>query len=87
LRFNEYIEAVGPTVFAQRLQDGFGGHRIEAEGLDLSLRPLAPLGARGPVFAQSTFPGPSVSPAVFQNCSGWDFSYVGNPTDKVPACV
>jgi hypothetical protein len=44
-------------------------------------------GREAPVFAQSTFPGPSVSPAVFQNCSGWDFSYVGNPTDIVPACA
>jgi len=43
LRLNDHIEADGPTVFAPRLQDGTGGHRVEAEDVHLPQGPLAPL--------------------------------------------
>jgi hypothetical protein len=37
IKFNEHIEADGPTVFAHT------EHRVETQGLDLPLRPLARL--------------------------------------------
>jgi hypothetical protein len=43
LRLNEHIEADGPTVFRARLQDGLGGYSVEAQGLDVPLRPFARL--------------------------------------------
>ena len=43
LQLNEQISEPGDIVFRTHLQARPGRHRIEAEGLDLSLRPLAGL--------------------------------------------
>jgi len=43
LRFNEHIEGDGPTVFAHACPARPGRHRLQAQGLKLSLRPLARL--------------------------------------------
>src|SRR5262245_14896897 len=42
LRFNEHIEGDGPTVFAHACRLGLE-HRLEAQELNVSLRPLARL--------------------------------------------
>jgi hypothetical protein len=53
LKFNEHIEADGPTVFAHACKMGARRHRVEAQGLALPLGALAALaqnekpGARG----------------------------------------
>jgi hypothetical protein len=41
LRLNKHIEDDGPHRVRSHLQNGLGGHRVEAEGFDLSLRPIA----------------------------------------------
>jgi hypothetical protein len=44
IRFNEHLEFDdGEAVFSPRLQDGAGRHRQQAQGLGLSLGPLAGL--------------------------------------------
>ena len=43
IRFNEHIEADGPTVFAHACKMGLGGHRVEAQSVALPLWPLARL--------------------------------------------
>jgi hypothetical protein len=43
LKFNEHIEADGPTVFAHACKMGARRHRVEAQGLALPLGALAAL--------------------------------------------
>jgi len=41
IRFNEHTEGDGPTVFAHACKMELERHRVEAQGLALSLRALA----------------------------------------------
>ena len=43
LQFNEHIAEPGDIVFRARLQDGAGGHRLQAAGLPLPLRSFSRL--------------------------------------------
>jgi hypothetical protein len=44
VQLNEHLEVEGPLVFEHACRNGTGGHRLEAEGLALSVRALAALG-------------------------------------------